>query len=199
MIIDIETDPRMGLQVMRYHTWSVHRRQSVGEHSAQVARIMFSIWPDCPRELLVHAIIHDIGEMVGDLPWPVKRNDPVIKEQMDLAEDNTRFEMSRWGQPHDVKLTAHDRSFFKMCESIEMWEFGLQEENLGNKYATVVATRMLIAACELVSLMPPHIKASAKRYIERRREQESETELVPVQTDPSDETMGHVEKMEKQS
>lgn len=207
MIVDIESDPRHGLQVQRYHTWPTIRKQSVGEHSAQVSRIMLSIDPGCCRDLLVHAIEHDVGEMVGDLPWPVKRNDSVIKGRMDMAEENLCSAMhEQWNFPSLIlsrhHLSSLELEFFKMCESIEMWEYALQEQNMGNRYATVVATRMLLAASELMGRMVPKIKSAARLYVARRQAQESETELVPVGAvfdDPSGEEMIHVEKREKRA
>jgi hypothetical protein len=179
MIVDIETDPRCGLQVQRYHTWPVVRQQSVGEHSAQVARIMLSIDPECSRRLLVHAIVHDVGEMAGDLPWPVKKNDEVLKDHMDAAEQTIRVAMGKkWNNPLCTIMTQFECTFFKMCESIEMWEYALHEMNLGNRYAAVVADRMLAAANRFMIDMPTEIQHATQKYVTTRQDQESETELV---------------------
>jgi hypothetical protein len=181
MIINIEEDPRHAGQITRYHTWPVHRAQSVGEHTWQIQRIMLTIWPDCPRHLLVHCTVHDVGEMAGDLPWPAKRNDPVLKERMTVAELRQHRRMTaRWGLPAPVKLSEMEQDFFKMCEYIEMWEFGLMEQSMGNRYGTIVATRMQIAAATLVGKMPPDIQQAARAYCDIREEQESETERTPT-------------------
>lgn len=189
MITDIEEDPRHGLQVMRYHTWSTIRKQSVGEHSAQISRIMMTVWPDVPRRLLVHAILHDIGEMAGDLPYPVKKNDPVLKERMCHAETAQHVKMSRiWGLPTPVKLTPFEENFFKLCESLEMWEFGLSERNMGNRYATIIHTRMLLQASQRMGILEHlpfadaqvsrDIRARVEHYVAKRREQEDEIQYV---------------------
>jgi len=181
MIINIEEDPRHAGQITRYHTWPVHRVQSVGEHTWQIQRIMLTIWPDCPRHLLVHCTVHDVGEMAGDLPWPAKRNDPVLKERMTLTELRVHRTMTaRWGLPAPVKLSEMEQDFFKMCEYIEMWEFGLMEQNMGNKYGNVVATRMMLAAATLIGKMPHEIQTMARLYCDIREEQESETERTPT-------------------
>lgn len=193
MINDIEEDPRHGLMVTRYHTWRTHHQQSVGEHSAQTMRIMLTLWPECPRHLLVHCLIHDMGEMIGDLPGPVKKNDPVVKERMNHHETKKLIEMSnRWGSPRPIQLTEFEENFFKLCESIEMWEFALMERNMGNRYATVVGVRMLLQASTRMgriehaepSTSASHndlrrrIVAAAKKYVELRKEQEDEIQYV---------------------
>lgn len=206
MIIDIERDPRHAFQIRRYHTWGVHRQQSVGEHTAQVMRIMVTIDAELSsQKLLTYALLHDVGEMAGDVPWPGKRRFPEVKSSMDKAEEHVRSEMTaHWGQPRLPALTAVERHFFKMCESIEMWEYALQEVNLGNRYAVIIATRMLLQACELMGYLPRETQAEAKRYVRLRQEQESETELVtsadPRHTghsDPAEESMQHVDKEER--
>ncbi len=192
MITDIETDPRHGLQVRRYHTWRTHQVQSTGEHSAQVMRVMLTLWPECPRNMIVHALFHDVGEMAGDLPWPVKKNDPVLKERMDHAETKVHLQMSSaWGVPRPVQLTEWEANFFKMCESLEMWEFSLTERNMGNRYATIMATRMLLQASTRLGILEQYqptsahfgtvckqIVAATKRYVELRKEQEDEIQYV---------------------
>lgn len=179
MIVDIEKDPRHGLQVRRYHTWRTIQTQSVGEHSAQISRIMITVWPECPRHLLVHAILHDVGEMTGDLPYPVKRNDPELKSRMTLAELRTHRKMSeKFMLPHPVSLSEDEEKFFKFCEYLEMYEHCLQEQNTGNKYAVVMSTRMLLAASTLLGKLTPEIQSRARRYIAIRQEQESDTELA---------------------
>lgn len=194
MIVDIESDPRHGLQVKRYHTWRVIQQQSNGEHSAQISRIMITVWPDCPRHLLIHAVLHDIGEMAGDLPYPSKKNDPALKERMNIAEMRVHRKMSeKFMLPSAVFLNEYDQIFFKFCEYLEMWEHCLQEQNMGNKYATVMATRMLIAASTLMGKLTQYHQTQARRYIELRQAQESETELV---TDALHNNW-HAEKKEK--
>lgn len=185
VITNIEQDPRHAGQIERYHTWPTHRRQSVGEHSWQVMRIMMTISMSmCTAKMMHYAVLHDVGEMAGDVPWPGKRNSTALKECMDVAEHNIRAGMTEWwGQPALPLLTEQERDFFKMCECIEMWEFGLQERSMGNRYGTVVAQRMLLAACEYSDRLPTAIAAAASRYITTRMEQESEISTEPLVRD----------------
>lgn len=208
MIVDIESDPRHAGQVLRYHTWPTNRRQSVGEHTWQVMRIMMTIDVGmCTTKIMQYAVLHDVGEMAGDIPWPGKRNDPLLKNQMDLAEQNVRFNMNkRWGQPTLPNLSELEYGFFKMCECIEMWEFGLQEQSMGNKYGAVIAARMLLAASAVMERMPKHVQESAEKYVDRRTKQEMECELIDARdprhvchtNDPSNESKQWVERMENE-
>lgn len=178
MIVDIESDPRHAGQVLRYHTWPVHRQQSVGEHSWQIARIMVTIWQDCPRKLLVHAVTHDVGQMAGDVPHQFKRDNPNMKREMTLTELSVHKSMTtRWSLPSPEPLHQYEMDFFKMCEHIEMWEFGLTEQNMGNLYGKVVATRAQLAACTLIGKMPEDIQRAARAYCDLREAQESETTI----------------------
>lgn len=196
MIINIEKDPRVAGEIRRYHTWKVHHQQSVGEHTWQVMRIMMTIDAGmCTTKLMRYAMLHDVGEMAGDIPWPGKRNDPVLKERHDIAELKIHTAMSgRWGLPMLPTLSPTERNFFKMCENLEMWEFGLQERSMGNRYATVVASRMLVAAMEHYEKMPAEVRAATKRYVALREDQESETELAN-----GSEEIWRQEKMEKKA
>lgn len=180
MIDDIEADPRVAGQITRYHTWPKTREQSVGEHSWQIMRILLTLWPTAPRRLLVHAVLHDVGEMAGDVPWPGKKNDPVLKERHDAAERVVHENMSReWCLPPAVVLGDYEHGVFKLCEYIEMWEWGLHEQNLGNRYGAVVALRMLMAASVIVDRLEPpsgdypDLRPAVRRYVERRKMHEN--------------------------
>lgn len=176
MIVNIEDDPRHGLQVKRYHTWRTIQTQTTGEHSAQILRIMVSIWPEAPRHMLLHCILHDIGEMAGDLPYPVKRNDGVLKERMTINELRCHRGMSeKFMLPLPVRLTSEETTIFKFCEYLEMWEHCSQERNMGNRYATIMHTRMLLAASTLLGRLPNEaIQKRARAYVELRKEQEDD-------------------------
>ena len=177
-MIDPTHDPRVAGQITRYHTWPRTRDQSVGEHTWQVMRILLAVWPECPRRLLTHAMFHDVGEMAGDIPYPFKRNDPVLKDRMDAAEAGVRAEMAVWGVPPTVVMSHYEERVFKTCEFIDMWECGLHEMNLGNKYGQVVAMRCILAASALSdSLEPPpgqpDLRPAIRRYVDKRQQQET--------------------------
>lgn len=178
-MIDITPDPRAALEIPRYHTWRIIRSQTVGEHSAQIMRIMLTIWPRCPRRLLIYAVYHDMGEMAGDIPYPFKKNYPELNTGMKKAELEIRnLQRESCGVPPDVALSATEQKFFKLCEYIEMWEYGLAELNMGNEYAKLIAIRMLN---EIHKMMPfgeipdhPGVAQAIGRYMEARTAMEGE-------------------------
>lgn len=188
MITDVESDPRHAGQIERYHTWPTIRRQSVGEHSWQVMRIMMTVDPVmCTENLMWYAVLHDVGEMAGDVPWPGKQNDPELRRLHEKAERRVRDAMTeRWCQPELPELTVRERVFFKVCECLEMWEFGLQERSMGNKYGTCVAERMRLVAAQLALELPQDTQVNMQRYVQMRLYQESETNTGDIPLKPDD-------------
>jgi 5'-deoxynucleotidase YfbR-like HD superfamily hydrolase len=130
---EVLTNPRFAGQVTRYHTWLMHHRQTVGEHTWQVMRIYWQIWGSLPPEVSTYLIWHDAGELVtGDLPFPVKLRNPVLKQECDRIEEASVYIMG--GTPHAF-LSAEDQQRVKMCDLIDMLEMGWTEFNMGNAYA----------------------------------------------------------------
>lgn len=163
-------DPRRAGQVTRYHTWPRVREQSVGEHSWQVARVVLALWPDAPRHVLVHCLFHDVGEVVGDLPYPMKRNDPVLRQRMEHAEFCAHLGMCLpWQLPAPVELSAEEKAVFKLAEYIEFWEWALYEISLGNQNARLVMTRGQAEIERLLDEMPEDVREAADRYMKRRQ------------------------------
>lgn len=174
----VRDDPRLAACVSRYHTWPSIRTQSVGEHSYQIQRILLAIWPLCPREILVHAIVHDLGEVgSGDAPYPVKKDNPVLKREMDRIEHETVLSMCiPWGVPPPTPLHARWQDIFKLAEFIEMYEWGMQELMMGNQFARIVAERCEAAVDEradqlIKSDSYAEIGEAAMRYMARRRKE----------------------------
>lgn len=173
-MIDLTHDPRAALEIRRYHTWKVFNGRTVGEHSAQIMRIMLCIWPQVPRKLLVHAVFHDIEEPAGDIPYPFKKDNPGLKREYDEVARKVRLTMVACHKiPEAVVLDEMEEKFFKMCEFIEMWEFGLSEVNMGNQYAVIIAERCIIAANKILGDLHPNMQDDAKRYVANRMKQEN--------------------------
>lgn len=171
-MIDLTSDPRAALEIRRFHTWRTIQSQSVGEHSAQIARIMLTVWPRCPRRLLIHAVTHDMGEMCGDVAYPFKKMFPEIADGMAKAEHEVRMrQRDRVGTPPLLPLSAPEKKFFKICEYIEMMEFGFAEYNLGNKYGAIIVARMREELRGLIMEEVqdhPGIPRAIEEYVSRR-------------------------------
>lgn len=82
--------------VTRYHAHPdlAHIRETLAEHHARVAQILFAIHP-CPTLALIEAALHhDAGEAgVGDLPAPFKHAHPAIAKAHARAERDARIKM----------------------------------------------------------------------------------------------------------
>ncbi len=140
----VRTDTRMAGQVARYHTWPTITTQNIAEHSWDVFRIVCAIWDPKGEDLIPatvcrHIAFHDCGELrTGDLPYPIKRIYPPLKQMMDELEEESLRDQR-------LVVPAIDDTWkrrIKMAHTVEMLEFALHEMTLGNKYAAFVAQRM---------------------------------------------------------
>lgn len=157
-------DPRAAGEVLRYHTWRTIRRQNVAEHTWQIMRILLTVWPAAPRNVIVHALIHDMGEMAGDIQFPFKLLYPDLKRGADQAENHVRRRQQEALGAPDVRhpLSPFERLVFKACDNLEMYEFGMVELNMGNKYARIVVERMQKAFAQC--LIQINELANTKQY-----------------------------------
>lgn len=154
-------------EVQRYHTWPTIRRQSVGEHTWQVMRIWLQVFGPMSPEVSTAILLHDAGERVtGDMPFPFKREVPGLKEIMDAAEVAALQRMlgDRW---EDISvLTDYERMQLKICDLIEMAEFGSTEVMMGNRYAETIVDCTLQSALEICSSLPDHLSSSVMSYLD---------------------------------
>lgn len=68
-----------------------HIRETLAEHHARVAQIILALHPSPSLRLIDAALHHDAGEpAVGDVPWPVKRDNPDLSTLLDKAEAQER-------------------------------------------------------------------------------------------------------------
>ena len=146
----MHSSARQGGGVRRYHTWPVHRQQTVAEHSWNVARIVSTIWPEAPANVLLYCLFHDVGEIAtGDIPFPVKAENPELKTVLDRLEGEAVDAMGL--PPHPINSLWRGR--VKVCDIIEMWEFGTDEELLGNVMAQPITNRTFDKMKELMEAL----------------------------------------------
>jgi hypothetical protein len=118
--------------VRRYHTWPILRDQSVGEHCWQLCRIYYQIWGELPPDVSTYIIWHDAAELaVGDLPFQIKRDNHTLKRELDKLEGTA---MRNMGGP-SMLLSPVMLDRVKLCDLIDMWEYGIDEHRMGNQYA----------------------------------------------------------------
>lgn len=166
--MNLVNDPRAAGQVRRYHTWAVIKDQTVSEHTWQIMRILLTIWPEAPRNVLVYALIHDMGEMAGDIQYPFKILFNELKQGSEKAEVQVRkLQRETLGAP-DIKhpLSQFERHVFKACDNLEMWEYGIRERNMGNLYANIIISRMQSAVADNIGKIEE--MANTQQYDQNR-------------------------------
>lgn len=94
-----------------------HIRETLAEHHARVAQIILALHPAPSLKLIDAALHHDAGEpRVGDVPWPVKRDNPALAAMLDKAEEVARRDLGC-----QVDLTASDTAWLKMADRLAGW------------------------------------------------------------------------------
>lgn len=143
---DYVTHPRHAGQVKRYHVWTTLQTQTVAEHSWQVYRIYQHLFGVPTSEVAAFIMWHDAGELVsGDLPFPIKSLHPELKKTIDDIEHAAVVAMGG----AVVNLSDDERLRVKLCDLLEMWEFGAQEVFLGNRFAEPIMENTRLAALRL--------------------------------------------------
>lgn len=93
-----------------------HIRETLAEHHARVAQIILALHPAPSLALIDAALHHDCGEpAVGDVPWPVKRDNPALKDILDEIEARER---DRIGVP---EATGDDVRWLKFADRLAGW------------------------------------------------------------------------------
>lgn len=136
---------RLSGQVERYHTWPTHQRQSVGEHTWQVIRIWSQIFGPPNSEELEYLLWHDGAELVtGDPPFPLKANNPKLKAEYDRLELAVLIDMGVTDELGCiVNPSALTKVRAKICDLIEMHEFGCVDHMMGNSFAVPIVVDTL--------------------------------------------------------
>lgn len=135
----VRSDARRAGDVIRYSSWPHIKQQTTGVHTWQVMRILASIWPDVTADAMVFALHHDSGELgSGDIPYPHKAQDPMLKAIMDGLESRSLEDQGV--SPPDPGPDWRWR--IKTCDLIEMLEHGMDEVIMGNRYGIPIVWAM---------------------------------------------------------
>ena len=163
---DVVTSTRMAGGVKRYHTWPTLRTQTVAEHSWQVMRLFLELFPDAVTvEVLTWILWHDVAEIgTGDVPFPLKSRYPELKGILDEIENDVTENMGIvWPE-----LTPRQRLLVKVCDLLEMWEWGCEEMRMGNRYAEPICDDTRAAVLEMTVREPGSLHGDVLRFMERR-------------------------------
>lgn len=107
----------------RWHTMPHATPESVGEHSWNLATSMRLVWPDAPDWIIIEALYHDVGEaQVGDLPWPVKANNPTLMREFETLELEAR---KRLGAPPPPSPEKYDLEWDRWMGRMKSLDFVL--------------------------------------------------------------------------
>lgn len=143
----VRIDTRLSGQIHRYHTWPIIGYQTIAEHCWNLIRIYYSVVGSkyIDPNMIHHMMFHDIGETyVGDVPYPLKKENPRLKSEMDFLENKSYCaQLQYWDSFDEILLTERDRILFKQIELTEMAEFGLGQVLLGNNHGMIIADRCL--------------------------------------------------------
>lgn len=125
-----------GAEVTRYHTVKTLTEETVAHHSQMVALICWLIKPECSRELLVAALVHDLAEHVlGDIPAPSKREFG-IGESVSALEDKL-LDAAGLG----VQLTSEEKHTLKFADNLQGLIKCGREIQMGNRQFQIVFDR----------------------------------------------------------
>lgn len=160
---NILSSARLAGDVLRYHTWPTLQSQTVAAHTWNVLRIYWQIFGPPVPNVTTYIIWHDAGELVpGDVPFPAKANNSVLKSEHDRLEVEAVVSM---GGPQEVHLSARERARIKVCDLTEMMEFGRHELALGNTYAQPIVDDTLRAIEVLLINLPKEDCTQVEAYV----------------------------------
>lgn len=133
-------------RVTRYHTWPMIRKPTVIEHAGRVTTIYVELWGLPRAEVMLYCLRHDDGEQTaGDLPFNAKGVATGYREAANVAEEVGRRALG----VSLPQINGDEYRRFKICDLLEMWECGVVECNMGNRYAGPVVLDTLRAALVL--------------------------------------------------
>lgn len=120
--------------VQRYHTWPTIQRQTIADHTWNMIRIYWEIFgPEIEPTTLSRMLWHDAGESVaGDPPFPVKRDNHDLKTAHDRVEQDAVMQIA--GEDAVPVVADSEVWRMKVCDLLEMAEFGAVEASLGSQY-----------------------------------------------------------------
>lgn len=164
----VTNSTRFALEVKRYHTWPTIRTQTVGEHTAQIMRIYWEIFGEPSPAVWAEILWHDITEQwTGDIPFPMKTRYPTLKSSLSEIEKDARAAMQI--PTAGVAANAADRARIKICDLLEMWEFGHEELAMGNAYAEPITVDIQAAVRERLQQFEPAERKRVEEWINARQ------------------------------
>lgn len=151
--------------VKRYHTWPTVQQQTVADHTWQVMRIYCEVFGAPDHTIWEYLLWHDAGEIVtGDLPFPIKAENPAIKARTDALERKWLWDTVKYSE----KVTDYDKVACKVCDLIEMYEFGVAEISMGNIYGFEIRDDCRRAVTKKIEDLTIEDREKVRQYMRER-------------------------------
>ena len=139
----------MASRVERYHAWPTLHRETVAEHTYGVLRIYCEIFGAPPPEVTQFIVDHDLPEILtGDLPFPVKKRYPQVAEALRGPEIDARVSLGCRHPVEELMIEDRDRWRVKVCDLLQMWQFGKVEKRMGSMFADAIVDDTAQAALD---------------------------------------------------
>lgn len=127
-------------ELKRYNNQPRIKSESLAEHQYYCAVIIMLLKPlliDINEQqynlLLEYALIHDVGELyTGDMPHNIKKDFPLLKETLDLAEQKFLKQHGLYHIEHRVQESPVLKTIFKLADTIQVIQYCKNELILGN-------------------------------------------------------------------
>lgn len=121
---------RRGYRVLRYHANPTIVPDTIGQHSANVAMLCSILLGEkCTKKLIMYALMHDLAEQwTGDIPYPFKARNPVVKQTLDKAEERFLF-VNELDIP---TLSGMEYDVFKAADILDLTYAAMDEVTKGN-------------------------------------------------------------------
>lgn len=134
---------RMAFKVKRYHTEECIQEENVGEHTAGVVALCFILCDGLPSgSLIANAVFHDFAEKwTGDVPYPVKRDNPDVKLALDAREERILKQELVSLAP----LTPDDTLILKAADMLQLCYKARGEIGMGNQFFRQVLANGILA------------------------------------------------------
>lgn len=179
-LLDPYNSPRFGGSVDRYSSWPTSASQTNADHTWNVIRIYIQIFGELNHEELVAIMYHDVGEVQsGDIPFPTKMLNPALKVAHDTVDDMAYVAITDGEKYSEIFFNWKS----KICDLMEMCEFGLVDLARGNMYGrriylrTLAATEKMLENIAMTSKLNSEQKTNLRVYINGVKDDYQRVEL----------------------
>ena len=117
----------------RFHTVKDMGYQELSSHQWGVAHIINVLYPNASKDLLLASMYHDCGESyTGDVPFPIKREMPHLKELLDAAELGW---LEKYSIDYYTHLSDAEKMMLKFADMVEGALYCVRQIESGNQNA----------------------------------------------------------------